>query len=127
MFTEAKPGSYLLLGVLFEVVEGRGGRGRGLGPEGGFVGRRSGKSVVVVVAQPAALAASLGLLLVPRRHRRRPQLPPPPFLPQRPSGFVPRVPRIVAATERRGVVVLGAGFIALSRGASEHVAGPRTS
>lgn len=115
-----EPGSYLFLGLLFEVMDSRCSHG-GLGAKRGFVGRRSRQRVVVVIGHAGVLSGSVGLLLVPRR--RGPQLPPP-FLAQRPSGFGDRVHPIVAGVGRFKVVILhlaDVGFIASNRGAAKHV------
>lgn len=120
---EDEPGSYLFLGLLFEVIDSRCRLSHGgLGAKCGFVGRRSRQRVVVVVIGHAgALSGSVGLLLMPRR--RGPQLPPP-FLAQRLSGFVDRVHPIVAGVRRFRVVILrltDVDFIASNRGTAKHV------
>lgn len=122
MFTEEKPGSYLFLGLLFEVVEGQCRQGpSGVCTKYGIIGRRSRQGVVVVIGEADALAASLRLLLMPRG--RGPQLPPP-FLAQHLSGFVACVHPIVVVLHRYRLVisdVTDVGFIALNRRSAKHV------
>lgn len=119
---EDEPGSYLFLGLLFEVIDSRCRLSHGgLGAKCGFVGRRSRQRVVVVIGQAGALSGSVGLLLKPRR--RGPQLPPP-FLAQCLSGFVDRVHPIVVGVRRFRVVILhltDVCFIASNRGTAKHV------